>query len=148
MIDLAAIKGEITQLIQSHAPSGLVVIVYVFGSSGRSDFKDSSDIDLAFLVDERRHHEDAVKAISPIYMISARIGLILEREIDPFILNAASLEMAYEIITTGFCLFATDDGARLEYEIKIKGMYFDFYPFLSELRARKIAKIGSLETVG
>jgi predicted nucleotidyltransferase len=145
MRDLAAIKRETSQLMQAHAPSGLVAIVYVFGSSIRSDFKDSSDIDLAFLVDESRYRKDAFEAITPVHMIAAKIGLILGREIDALVLNAASLEIAYEVITTGLCLFATDHGARLEYEIKIKGMYFDFYPFLSELRARKIAKIGSLE---
>jgi predicted nucleotidyltransferase len=145
MINAAAIKHEMIRLIKARSPSGLVVAVYVFGSSVRSDFKDSSDIDLAFLVDEQSYKKDPFEATAPVQMIAAGIGVALGRETDALVLNSASLEIAYEIITTGFCLFEIDSDARLEYEIKIKGMYFDFHPFLSELRARKIAKLGSLE---
>jgi len=145
MINVAAIKQEMIRLIKARSPSGLVVAVYVFGSSVRSDFKDSSDIDLAFLVDEQSYKKDPFEATAPAQMIAAGIGVALGRETDALVLNSASLEIAYEIITTGFCLFEIDSDARLEYEIKIKGMYFDFHPFLSELRARKIAKLGSLE---
>jgi hypothetical protein len=38
----------------------------------------------------------------------------------------------------------SDVELRLQYEIKIKGMYFDFQPFLSGLRVRKIAKLGPM----
>ena len=145
MINAAAIKHEMIRLIKARSPSGLVVAVYVFGSSVRSDFKDSSDIDLAFLVDEQSYKKDPFEATAPAQMIAAGIGVALGRETDALVLNSASLEIAYEIITTGFCLFEIDSDVRLEYEIKIKGMYFDFHPFLSELRARKIAKLGSLE---
>lgn len=145
MINMAAIKQEMIRLIKARSPSGLVVAVYVFGSSVRSDFKDFSDIDLAFLVDEQSYKKDPFEATAPAQMIAAGIGVALGRETDVLVLNSASLEMAYEIIATGFCLFEIDSDLRLEYEIKIRGMYFDFHPFLSELRARKIAKLGSLE---
>lgn len=75
-------------------------------------------------------------------MISGKMGMQLDRIVDVTILNSASLEMAYEIITTGRLLFESDVELRLQYEIKIKGMYFDFQPFLSELRVRKMAKLG------
>jgi predicted nucleotidyltransferase len=146
MINLTVIKHEMTRLIKAHATPGLVVAVHVFGSSLRSDFRDASDIDLAFLVDEQSYKKDPFEATAPAHMIAAGIGVALGRETDVLVLNSASLEMAYEIITTGFCIFEIDPDVRLEYEIKIKGMYFDFHPFLSELRARKIANLGSLET--
>jgi hypothetical protein len=49
--------------------------------------------------------------------------------------------MAYEIITTGRCLHYTDNDKRLEYECKIRGMYFDFKPLLTELRAGRLGRI-------
>jgi hypothetical protein len=30
---------------------------------------------------------------------------------------------------------------RMEYELKIKGMYFDFKPFLEDLRSKRLARI-------
>ena len=146
MINLARKQQEAVRLVKAHSPAGVVLAVYVFGSSLRADFKDSSDIDLAFLVDRHRYKEDAFMATSIVHRIADGIGIVAGREADALILNSASLEMAHDIIATGFCLFEIDQDMRLEYEIKIKGMNFDFQPFLSELRARKIARLPSLET--
>ena len=145
MMDLARIQQETVRFVTAHSSSGLVLAVYLFGSSLRTDFKDSSDIELAFLVDRHRYREDAFMATSIVNRIADGIGSAAGREADALILNSASLEMAHEIVTTGFCLFELDCDVRLEYEIKIKGMNFDFQPFLSELRARKIARLRSLE---
>lgn len=138
MINLAVIKHEMTRLIKAHATPGLVVAVYVFGSSVRSDFRDASDIDLAFLVDEQSYKKDPFEATAPAHMIAAEIGLAQSRETDVTVLNSASLEIAYEIITGGRCVCESDPDSRLQYELKIKGMYFDFKPFLDELRAKRM----------
>ena len=99
MINVAAIKHEMIRLIKAHSPSGLVVAVYVFGSSVRSDFKDSSDIDLAFLVDEQSYKKEPFEATAPAHMIAAEIGMAQRRETDVTVLNSASLEIAHEIIS-------------------------------------------------
>lgn len=148
MISATTLKNEIKQLIETCSPPGLVLAVYLFGSALRSEFKDRSDIDLSFLVDENRYREDPFEATAPVHMIAGKIGVIFDRETDVVILNSASLEIAHEIIATGLILFEKETDLRLEYEIKIKGMYFDFQPFLAELRARKIAKLRSVEASG
>jgi hypothetical protein len=51
------------------------------------------------------------------------------------------LELAYEIMVTGKCIYELDSELRLDYEIKIRGMYFDFKPFLSELRLNSLSKL-------
>jgi len=145
MIDLSTLKRETIQLIETCPSPDLILAVYLFGSAARSKDKSSSDIDLAFLVDEGRYKKDPYEASRPVHMVVGRIGLIFEREIDVVILNSVSLETAYEIVTTGLKLFEKDTDLLLEFEIKIKGMYFDFQPFLSELRAKKIAALGSKE---
>jgi predicted nucleotidyltransferase len=147
-IDLAEIQRELVQRIESHPMKGVVLVVYLYGSSLRENFKHSSDIDLAFLVDEHRYKEDAFIATALVQGIADEVFIASGREVDVTVLNAASLEMAYEIITTGFCLFETDPDVRLEYEIKVKGLYFDFQPFLFALRSKKIAQLGSLEVQG
>jgi predicted nucleotidyltransferase len=118
-----------------------VVAVYLFGSFLKRTPKGTSDVDLAFLVDVKHYVDDSVKATSPAYLIAARVGMALDVETDVIIMNGASIEIAYEIITTGRCLYNNDQDRRLEHECKIKGMYFDFKPFLMELRSNRLDRI-------
>jgi predicted nucleotidyltransferase len=141
MLDVAAIKHEMLRLIRDRSPSGLVIAVYLFGSCVRSDFKDTSDIDLAFLADEQSYKKDAFEATASAHMIAAEIGKVQCRKTDVTVLNSASLEIAHEIITGGRCIYESDPDTRLQYELKITGMYFDFKPFLEELRAQRIKVI-------
>jgi hypothetical protein len=66
------------------------------------------------------------------------MALSLDAEIDVTVLNGASTEMAYEVITTGICLYDADSDRRFEYEAKVRGMYFDFKPFLDTLRKQYV----------
>ena len=120
---------------------GVIVACYLFGSLLRSETRPDSDIDFAFLLDEKAYKSDPIIAMSPAHLIAAKAGMQLDRETDVTILNSASLEIAYEVVTTGKCLFEIDPDLRMEYEIKIKGMYFDFRPFLEELRAKSLAHL-------
>ena len=77
-----------------------IVAVYLFGSHVRRTPKQSSDVDLAFLVDEQVYRSDPFQASSAVYVASAHISLVTDHEVDVTILNAASVEMAYQIITS------------------------------------------------
>jgi len=118
-----------------------IVSVFLFGSILKGNAGKKSDIDLAFLLDEKAYKSDAIIAMSPAHLIAAKVGSQLDREADVTILNSASLEIAYEVVTSGKCIFEIDPDLRMEYEIKIKGMYFDFRPFLEELRAKSLAHL-------
>ena len=138
-------NSEITNAIQRYIAEsqndGSIVAIYLFGSFLRGETEKSSDIDLAFLLDEKAYKSDPIIAMSPAHLIAAKVGMQLDRETDVTILNSASLEMAYEVVTSGKCLFELDPDLRMEYEIKIKGMYFDFRPFLEELRAKSLVNL-------
>jgi predicted nucleotidyltransferase len=112
--------------------------IYVFGSYARGEERPKSDIDLAFLVDREAYRKDAFEATAPAHMMAAKMAMKLDRVVDVTILNTSSLEIAYEIVTSGECLFERDPEYRIEYELKIRGMYFDFQPFISELRAERL----------
>jgi predicted nucleotidyltransferase len=127
MTSIASIKKCLVQHIHSEAPQGHLLVVYVFGSFARNQERVKSDIDLAFLVEPASYRMDAFEATAPVHMVAGKMGMKLDR-----------------IITTGHLLFESDVELRLQYEIKIKGMYFDFQPFLSELRVRKMAKLGPM----
>lgn len=146
MTSIASIKKCLVQYINSEAPQGHLLVVYVFGSFARNQERVKSDIDLAFLVDRKKYRSDAFDATVPAHMIAGKIGMKLDRAVDVTILNSASVEIAHEVVTGGKCLFEIDPELRLEYELKVRGMYFDFQPFIAELRTRKIAKLGSKRT--
>ena len=137
-LHIQKIKEQLEKTIQL---KDRVVAVFLFGSFLKRSPKGTSDIDLAFLVDEKHYASDPVMACAPAYMTATRVGMALDMETDVTILNSSSLEIAYEIITTGRCLHATDQDRRLEYECKIRGMYFDFKPFIIELRSNRLDRI-------
>jgi predicted nucleotidyltransferase len=138
-------NSEITNAIQRYIAESQVddsiVAVYLFGSCIKGEAEKASDIDLSFLLDEQAYKTDPIDAMSPAHLFAAQVGMKFNKETDVTILNSASLEMAYEVVTSGKCLFELDPDMRMEYELKIKGMYFDFKPFLEELRAKRLARI-------
>ena len=121
---------------QSPSAREMIRAVYLFGSVlDENRFKSGSDIDLAFLLENSEYAADPLTASYDAYHISTRVSFETGRRTDVVILNAASVETAYQVITTGELLYEKDAADRLEYEIALKGMYFDFKPFLDELRS-------------
>ena len=116
--------------------------VYLFGSVLEpNEFKPGSDIDIAFLVDKDLYKDDPLSASSSSYSLAAEIGLMLDRQTDVTILNSASIETSYQVIVTGTLIYEFDNNLRIEYEIALKGLYFDFKPFLNTLRSQHISKL-------
>jgi len=138
MTSISSIRNCLLQFIRSEAPEGHFTAIYVFGSYARGEEREKSDIDLAFLVDREAYRKDAFEATAPAHMIAGKMAMKLDRVVDVTILNSASLEIAYEVVTGGECLFERDPEFRIEYELKIRGQHFDFRPFISELRAERL----------
>jgi predicted nucleotidyltransferase len=126
---------------QAGQSSSAITGVYIFGSTVTGRPAVTSDVDLAFLLDEDTYKADPLAASAPCYLAATKVGMEFEKKTDVTILNAASLEMAYEIVTSGLCLFAPDPEKRLEYEAALRGMYFDFKPFLDELRSNTLSHL-------
>ena len=118
-----------------------IIAVYLFGSCVKGEIEKASDIDLAFLLDEQTYKTDPINAMAPAHLIATGIAMQFDKETDVTILNSSSLEVAYDIMVTGKCVYESDPELRLDYGIKIRGMYFDFKPFISELRLNSLAKL-------
>jgi predicted nucleotidyltransferase len=134
------IPAQITKKLQNSLreidiDNRTVVAVYLFGSNVKGDAGLDSDLDLAFLLDESAYRNDPLATVAPSYLAATNLGMTMGRETDVTILNAASLEIAYEVVVTGKCLLEIDRDKRMAYEIALRGMYFDFKPFLEELRS-------------
>lgn len=132
------IQQQLLKSIEAVISGSAIIAVYIFGSTLTNHPKTESDIDVAVLLDEKMYKTDPVAAMAPAYLAVTQAGMALEKKTDVSILNSASLEMAYEIVTSGRCILETDSEKRLNYEISIKGMFFDFKPFLNQIRANCI----------
>ena len=121
-----------------------IMAVYLFGSILHPEkFKSNSDIDLAFLLDRSVYKQDPLINSAPAYMAAAEIAAMAERQTDVTILNSASIETAYQAVTIGALVYEADRENRLEYEAVLRGLYFDFKPFLEKLRAKSMRRSDS-----
>jgi predicted nucleotidyltransferase len=115
------------EIIENVSP---IVVVYLFGSYAKGKEKARSDMDLAFLLDEKAYKADPFEVTGRAYMTAMRIGSKFGRETDVVILNSSSIELAYEAVSGGCCVYEADQDSKLEYEARVRGMYYDFMPFL------------------
>lgn len=118
-----------------------LIAIYLFGSYAAGSPNPRSDLDLAFLYDARTYRRDPFATSASAHLFAARLAVLLDLETDVVILNSASVELAYEVVTTGVCIFAADADKKVEHEILARSLYYDFKPFLDELRARRIQSI-------
>jgi len=137
------INFKVNQFIaSSDSAKNSISAVYLFGSIlDKTRFKHNSDIDLAFLLDTSLHRIDRLKSSIDSYFIATEIGLSLNRSTDVIILNSAALETAFQILSQGLIVYEKNTDQRIEYEIALKGMYFDFKPFLEKFRAKALSGI-------
>lgn len=137
----AVIDGIGTHLRKKITPGSSIVAVYLFGSYAREQVREDSDIDIAFLLNEKDYKSDPFEASSLGHVLATDIGMSFGKSTDVTILNSSSVEMAYEIVTTGICLYEQDHDRRLEYEAVVRGLYFDFRPFIERLRSNCLERL-------
>jgi|GEM_PF-450369 len=115
--------------------------VYVFGSTVRGTARPDSDLDIGVLFRQPCSVKDPLHCFAAAQRIGAHIGRVLVKAMDVLLLNGASLELVYAVIAHGICCYAPDVDARLEREAVLRGMYFDFKPFLIQLRRRYLERL-------
>ena len=131
------IAGLLMGETEGKAPG--ITAVYLFGSCATGESTGSSDVDLAFLFEEKFYRTDPLEAFSDATLIAAKLSSELNKKTDVVVLNSASLELAYEVISTGTCIYEADPDLRVTYEAKTIGLWFDFKPFIEQLRKEALA---------
>jgi predicted nucleotidyltransferase len=112
----------------------LIKAVYLFGSFARGTEKAKSDIDLAFVFNERFYKEDPFRALQEAELLGAGISKRILRAIDVVVLNGASLSFAHYAVRGGICVYERSTIDRILYEVTLDNKYQDFMPFIRELR--------------
>lgn len=118
-----------------------IVAVYIFGSVLNSPKRPPRDIDLAFLFKESFFKKNPFKSFSIAHTVGGELSEVFKIPVDVIVLNNLSISFTYTIITEGVCIYRRSDEERINYEIKIKGLYYDFRPFLDRLYKAKIKRL-------
>jgi len=134
------IKSLKSRLKDISVPEG-VSAIYIYGSILRGNIRSDSDIDISMLA---RHNIDAMERLGLIAHVDAiftnifkSIGFHHEVSVLDMKGKYVSLQLLYEVITKGVCVYEKSHEERQEFENAVKGEYFDFVPFLTSLRQRK-----------
>lgn len=118
-----------------------ILAVYLFGSRADSTAFANSDYDFGILLRETPNLE---KASSIMMEIQDEAAKILNSKIDVVVLNTATIEQKFLIISRGLLLFSEDDNLRTDFEDVTIRDYLDFKPFLDAYRrdVREAIKAG------
>lgn len=125
-------------------PEGLIAI-YLYGSSLSGRLRVESDIDIAILPSYQTTEEQRLMLISQVEDVVSKLlkekGIQREISIVNLRDKFLSLSLKYKIVTEGLLLYEKDAIERLEFENYVKREYFDFAPYLSQLRKRKYGNL-------
>ncbi|NCO67217.1 MAG: hypothetical protein COY75_02770 [Nitrospirae bacterium CG_4_10_14_0_8_um_filter_41_23] len=135
-MDTETIKKIIQEsnITRSEIEKKPIIAIYLFGSYAKGKEKAKSDIDLAFVFDERFYKEDPFRALQEAELLGSEIGKMMHKAVDVVILNGASLSFAYYTVRNGICLYEIGTVNRILYEVTLDNKYQDFMPFIKELR--------------
>lgn len=92
-------------------------LIILFGSSVKGITHKDSDIDIAFLSDEKKLDK------YEIFMIAQELASKLNRDVDLIDLNQASTVFQAQVVTTGKVIYCTNKLKKAEYELKTLKMY-------------------------
>ncbi len=114
----------IDKLKRHFIPRQEVVAVYLFGSRAEGVARQSSDTDIAVLLDER---------VKDTFKYRLELADELERlvgtQVDLILLREAPLLLQFQILKRGKVAFERDADRRASYEMYILGKYYDYQRF-------------------
>jgi predicted nucleotidyltransferase len=117
---------------------GGIELAYLFGSHATGEAGPNSDLDLAILLTDPADRDSLIMQISHhIHKRSAGSGFV-----DGVDLRMAPLELSYNIIASGVCVYQKDTFTRVEYEAGIMSRYGDYLPILRQQRQEIVSKEG------
>jgi uncharacterized protein len=91
-------------------------LIVVFGSTAKGTDRVDSDLDIAYLSDQKIEKYDR-------FMLGQELAALINKDVDLVDLNQASTVFAAQIIQSGKTILCTDDKRRMEIEMKTLKMY-------------------------
>lgn len=104
-----------------------VEFAYLFGSYGKGEEGQLSDVDIAVFLSKRipveEHFHLRLRMMADVFKV------LRTYEVDLIILNHAKLCLAYQAVSTSQVLFERDSRTRIEFEAETLDRYFDSKSF-------------------
>ena len=109
-------------------------LIILFGSCVRGTMRSDSDVDLAFLSDEKQD-------VYEIFMMAQELAAKLSRDVDLVDLQSASTVMKTQIVSSGRVIFCNDEVRRMTFFMNTLKEYAvlneERRPVLLAIRQRK-----------
>ncbi len=118
------------RLSSSFSKYGVVDVAYLFGSRARGNFTEESDFDFAILLS--KEFDDPYDLVRLIHDLAVALG-VKDEKINMVILNDASLELAYKVISEGIIIYERNVEKRVDFEVNTLKFYLDFKPVLDQM---------------
>ena len=116
-------------------------LAYLSGSRATGRDRPESDIDVAFLVDERCvRSPSAVNRTIRHFVEGVSGGEIRSDLLDVTLLNGAPVLLCHRVLWDGLLLHARDETERVRFAVRTMREYQDFAPWLGEHARRRIAE--------
>jgi predicted nucleotidyltransferase len=118
-----------------------IVAIYLYGSILKGRLRLESDIDIAILPHYKVNEMKALELISKIESIFTKVfkkfGILNEVSIVNMRGKFVSIELLFNIILHGICVFEKSMDESLEFKNFVMREYLDFRPFLKKFRKEK-----------
>ena len=109
-----------------------LIAAYLFGSRGRGEAREGSDVDLALLY--RTPPEPRLDA--PPRRLADELERDLGLPVDLVVLPVAAPDLVHRVLRDGIVLLDRDRAARIDFEVRARNQYFDMRPILDLYRRR------------
>lgn len=114
------VRARLSSLPRMFSRYPAVIVVYLFGSYAKGDVKPLSDIDIAYLLDPHASGDYLDQDLDLQVAISSALGT---DEVDCHLLNKASLQLQYEVVTTGKAIYCRDRATKERFETTVREAY-------------------------
>ena len=103
---------------------------YLYGSQARDEAGRHSDVDIAILLEKT-----PPPTLDGIGLdLGAEIEKYIGKPVDLVILNRAPVDLIHRILRDGILVYEGDPSARIRFEVRARGEYFDLLPYLRQYR--------------
>jgi predicted nucleotidyltransferase len=117
-----------------------VLFAYLYGSYAVDQSHPFSDLDIAIYIKKRLTSRESMK-------LEMNLSLKIDKKFpggpssDVRTINHLPLAVAGSVITEGILIYCMDDDERIDFEMNVRRLYFDFLPFIKNYQRTYLAQI-------
>lgn len=108
-----------------------VAAAYLYGSAARGEMTSLSDVDIGLLI---RYPLSLLEKLDLELAVEVELASLGWGRSEVRVVNEAPIALRGDLVTEGILLYSADESARVDFETRARGEYFDFLPYLELIR--------------